>query len=196
MTSTLQVKANRRNAKRSTGPRTKKGKLASSTNAVKHGLRSKQLVVMGEKFEELDSIREDLFADFSPTTTIEEILIENLAILFWRLQRAWIAEAGILKKEYWREQEELAIKESKKYERDIYEIDLQPEITDKEAYTRANVKTNYAREMQLAGDLGLSRSYQTSLPTLEAIRRYERSFERSISHILRELRGLKAKKGS
>jgi hypothetical protein len=38
MTSDRQIEANRRNAKFSTGPRTKQGKAASSRNALRHGL--------------------------------------------------------------------------------------------------------------------------------------------------------------
>ncbi|MGY3492316.1 hypothetical protein ACVW1B_001735 [Bradyrhizobium sp. USDA 4502] len=38
MTSDRQIEANRRNAKRSTGPKTGQGKLRSSRNALRHGL--------------------------------------------------------------------------------------------------------------------------------------------------------------
>jgi hypothetical protein len=38
MTSTRQIEANRRNAKRSTGPKTRGGKAKSSQNALRHGL--------------------------------------------------------------------------------------------------------------------------------------------------------------
>ena len=43
-----QIKANRRNSKKSTGPITEPGKKNSSRNALKHGLRSKELVLPGE----------------------------------------------------------------------------------------------------------------------------------------------------
>jgi hypothetical protein len=43
MTSTKQTAANRRNAKRSTGPRTASGKFGSRANALRHGLLSKAL---------------------------------------------------------------------------------------------------------------------------------------------------------
>ncbi|MCC8971767.1 hypothetical protein [Bradyrhizobium brasilense] len=38
MTSTRQIEANRRNAERSTGPKTARGKATSSQNALRHGL--------------------------------------------------------------------------------------------------------------------------------------------------------------
>ena len=40
MTLSKQTIANRKNAKKSTGPKTAKGKAISSQNALKHGLRS------------------------------------------------------------------------------------------------------------------------------------------------------------
>jgi hypothetical protein len=44
MTSKPQLTANRSNAKKSTGPKTKAGKLISSSNAVKHGATAKQFI--------------------------------------------------------------------------------------------------------------------------------------------------------
>jgi len=41
MTSQRKIDANKRNAKRSTGPRTEIGKLRASRNAVRHGLAAK-----------------------------------------------------------------------------------------------------------------------------------------------------------
>ncbi len=44
--------ANRENARRSTGPRTAEGKLASRMNAVKHGILSSAVVVRGLRIRE------------------------------------------------------------------------------------------------------------------------------------------------
>jgi hypothetical protein len=44
-TSEKQKAANRRNAKKSTGPKTVEGKAAVSRNAIKHGLHSSHIVL-------------------------------------------------------------------------------------------------------------------------------------------------------
>jgi len=47
-----QIRANRENAKRSTGPRTAEGKAASSRNGLSHGLCAEKLMLSGEDPEE------------------------------------------------------------------------------------------------------------------------------------------------
>ena len=49
-----------------TGPRTARGKAASSQNAVKHGLRSKDVVIRGESVEEFDNLLQDVRRDQNP----------------------------------------------------------------------------------------------------------------------------------
>ena len=48
MSSKAQVKANRKNAKKSTGPKTAEGKEKVSKNAAKHGLFAAEAVITGE----------------------------------------------------------------------------------------------------------------------------------------------------
>ena len=55
--SAAKLEANRRNSQKSTGPRTEAGKIASSQNAVTHGLRAKTLVLLGEDPLVLDDRR-------------------------------------------------------------------------------------------------------------------------------------------
>ena len=48
MSTEKQIAANRRNAARSTGPRTQSGKARSRFNALKHGCRAKLPILPGE----------------------------------------------------------------------------------------------------------------------------------------------------
>lgn len=79
-TSAKQVAANRRNAQRSTGPKTSKGKARSSANSVKHGAYARQLHPFGsgpyaEAPDEFYERAAKLIAAFEP----EDELIAELA---------------------------------------------------------------------------------------------------------------------
>lgn len=93
MTSRRQIAANRRNAARSTGPRTPEGRAVSSVNAVRHGVLSNRFVAEHENLSEFSALLDDLIAEFEPETALESLLIERLAILFWRERRLASAEA-------------------------------------------------------------------------------------------------------
>ncbi len=83
-----QVKANRKNALKSTGPRTEEGKDASSQNAIKHGLCAKKNVIKTENQDEFDIYRDKMLADLLPDGAMEEMLCERIVSLSWRLKRA------------------------------------------------------------------------------------------------------------
>ena len=55
-TNEKKVLANRRNAKQSTGPRSKGGKAMASRNALKHGILSEAIVLPDEKIEEFNAL--------------------------------------------------------------------------------------------------------------------------------------------
>src|SRR5207253_11310012 len=57
MVSDRKLNANRNNAKKSTGPRTKEGKLASSQNATTHSLFCKHLVLPSENHQLFQVLR-------------------------------------------------------------------------------------------------------------------------------------------
>ncbi len=86
------VEANRRNAKKSTGPRSAAGKAKSSRNAVKHGLLAGRIVLADnaeEDPQQFDLLLDGLRDDYQPQSTIETMLVERLAASFWRLRRAY-----------------------------------------------------------------------------------------------------------
>ncbi len=90
------IEANRRNAQKSSGPRTSEGKRRSSRNAVKHGLLARHVVLTDHANEdprEFDELLEGLMDDYQPQGMIEKMLVERLAASFWRLRRAYRFEA-------------------------------------------------------------------------------------------------------
>jgi len=88
MTSAAQVRANRSNARKSTGPRTPEGKAAASQNAVKHGLLAEQVVIKGEDPAQFECYRDGMLAELAPVGVVEEMLAERAVSLSWRLRRA------------------------------------------------------------------------------------------------------------
>jgi hypothetical protein len=87
MATDKQIKANRQNAQKSTGPKTAEGKAAVSKNAVKHGLFTDS-VVTGETEAEYAAFRGELLAELAPRGVMEILLAERVVSLWWRLIRA------------------------------------------------------------------------------------------------------------
>jgi len=87
MATIAQTLANRRNSKKSTGPRSAEGKAVVAKNAVKHGLFAHEAVITGENREEYDLFRDEILAELAPAGAMEAILAERAVSLSWRLQR-------------------------------------------------------------------------------------------------------------
>jgi hypothetical protein len=87
MSTERQQQASRANGSKSRGPVTSAGKLASSRNAMKHGMLSGTVVLECESTDRFLSLVATLFEEFQPQTPFEESLIENMAIARWRQSR-------------------------------------------------------------------------------------------------------------
>ena len=88
MATERQIAANRKNAQKSTGPRTAAGKAASSQNALKHGLSSHRTVILAEDQRDFDLHRREMLDALAPVTAAQSILAERIVGLAWRLKRA------------------------------------------------------------------------------------------------------------
>ena len=97
MTSDKQLKANRHNSTKSTGPRSQAGKARSRLNSRRHGLTAKTLIIVGENAEDFDQLRAELFEEYHPTSALQIELVERLSGILWRLRRVPIFEAAILR---------------------------------------------------------------------------------------------------
>ena len=97
MTTPAKAKANRRNARRSTGPRTARGKARSSRNALSHGLTAEATVLLpGEDPEEFETFAAEMRDELAPVGRLEQTLAARVVSTAWRLERLSIIEAGIL----------------------------------------------------------------------------------------------------
>ena len=96
MTSFRQIETNRRNALRSTGPKTDEGKQRTSQNAVRHGLTAETVIVPLEDADDYQAFEQAVTADYDGETAVERELVLRLASLLWRLRRATSVETGLL----------------------------------------------------------------------------------------------------
>jgi hypothetical protein len=95
MISLQRVEANRRNALRSTGPRTEEGKQRSRLNAVRHGLTAETVVASLEDAEDYKAFEAAIVSDYDAETAVARELVLRLASLLWRLRRANAIEADL-----------------------------------------------------------------------------------------------------
>ena len=100
MPTQAQRKANRQNAKKSTGPRTPEGKARSSKNALKHGLLARDAVMADEGPAEYDRQLQILEENLFPKNAIEFELVLQIADSRWRLRRITRIEAGLTTYQY------------------------------------------------------------------------------------------------
>ena len=94
MTTDKKAESNRRNAQRSTGPRSETGKAVISRNALRHGLLSRHLIIAGESREEFSELLRLLAEDFQPVGLVENALVERVGIALWRQRRLVRAESA------------------------------------------------------------------------------------------------------
>jgi len=89
MVTEARIIANRRNAQKSTGPRTPEGKAVVAQNAVKHGLTAAKDIISAEHQADFDLYRAQFLAELDPDSPMESMLAERIVNLSWRLKRLY-----------------------------------------------------------------------------------------------------------
>jgi len=84
--------------RKATGPRTAWGKKRSRCNAIKHGIFCNKLLLGNESRAECSLLIQSLVEYFQPEGSLEQILVEELAILLWRRRRVMQAERAEIAK--------------------------------------------------------------------------------------------------
>jgi hypothetical protein len=105
MSTERQQNASRANGRKSHGATTPAGKLASSSNAITHGMLSTTIVLKGESTDRFLGLLTALLEEFEPQTPFEESLIENMAVVRWRQMRIWGMEKAAMEHEMLRQAE-------------------------------------------------------------------------------------------
>ena len=94
--SPAQLEANRRNAAKSTGPRTDQGKVRSRRNGLKHGLTGAGIVLPDEDAEAVQRRMDELEDEMRPQSTLACTLVGRVALMTVRLDRSAEQEAKAL----------------------------------------------------------------------------------------------------
>ena len=94
MTTTKQVKANQANSKKSTGATSDEGKAVIATNALKHGSFAQRLILSDENLDEYAQLIDGLLTSLNPVGTLEQLLVEKIAVATWKQLRLIRAESA------------------------------------------------------------------------------------------------------
>jgi hypothetical protein len=95
MATLLQIQANRRNAQKSTGPRTVEGQAVSRLNALKTGIDARSQVIPGEDPDALEALTLEYHHRFQPAAPEQRFLVDAMVAADWQLRRLRKAEAQV-----------------------------------------------------------------------------------------------------
>jgi hypothetical protein len=193
MTSDRKAEANRRNALKSTGPKTPEGKAAVRLNALKHGLLSEEILLPGEDEEALRKLAESLRAELQPVGELENLLVDRIITLTWRLRRLGRVEAGIFAYELYGQFVERARNEASTYVKtsldDLMDYGTTT-ITDEQKHQQALSKVREMKSKQDSETPTLGRTFARDADKTNAfskLSRYETAIDRQLYKALHEL---------
>lgn len=174
--SVRKLAANRANARKSTGPRTRRGKRRSSMNGLRHGFFAQHLVLRGENVREFARLRKRFMQDLRPTCATELLLVERIVSASWRLRRLQTIEsvthhtqAGI----------DLA-------QSDDFDLLCDDESID-ESERRRSRKRFVARATRMPSISTIARGLANGDDVMERLSRYEQRLDLLIHRSLRQL---------
>jgi hypothetical protein len=199
MTSQDQTEANRRNALKSTGPKSTKGKARASLNALKHGLMAKDIVLPSEDEQEFEGLRRALITELQPEGSLEEQIAERIVACLWRLRRVYPIEAGILLWESLSIERDNALKEARGYQESIRlhwagESDSE-RLTNQKKHNEAMICASKAKQLlrrEAQGPGAAFRRDAVHANALSKLSRYETAIERSLFRALHLFEQLQA----
>ena len=173
MTSLRKIESNRRNALRSTGPRTLEGKQRSSQNARRHGLTAEAVCEPFEDPKDYHAFEQSITADYEATSAVERALVLRVAALLWRLRRATLIETGLL-------------------QNDLESVD---QATQAPSYSGDRIIEVFGAGSTGSAPSGISRSYRKLFAcdktAFELLGRYEASLWRQLRQTLYTLERIK-----
>jgi hypothetical protein len=160
MASQVQIHANRKNAQKSTGPRSAEGKAKSRFNALKSGLHARSQVIPGEDAAELEALAQDYREEFTPRSPSEMVLVDSLIAADWQLRRLRKIEAQL-------------------WQRELTDAHAAADMA--EAYSRNKVLDQAQRRIQTT-----ERSYRKTLKQIRQIQKEDQEAREKEAHRKRD----------
>jgi hypothetical protein len=189
VTSERQKAANRANARHSTGPKTPEGKAVVRTNALRHGLLTRDVVLPEEDAEAFEILRNRVWANFSPVGPMEEFQLDRVVNAMWRLRRLERAETALFHSRMQAlKADRLAIQVREMRLNLDYPL---PQVVRDNAVSEASEARKRAEYERDCDEVLLGRAIDADAKEGDAfgkLARYERSLERSLHRALSELR--------
>jgi len=203
MSTKRQIQANQRNALVSTGPVTSQGKALVSQNAVKHGIFAKDLLITAgdgkEDAQEYQELLNGIILSLNPVGQMECLLVEKIAVDYWRLRRVLRFESGSIRKildmainDYYEKADYFGNKEHKTNDEIDEEIAKCLEKKDKDIQKRIAGLEQQKLRNRLAEDVALKVGSLPASDTYEKVIKYEKAVQRSILQNLALLKRLQS----
>ena len=95
MSSQLQIEANRRNSRKSTGPRTPAGKAISSHDSLGSGIYAESQIIIGERQSDFEDLAAAFHSRYHPDSPDQQALLDIAIHSEWILRRLRSAETGL-----------------------------------------------------------------------------------------------------
>ena len=198
MTSQKQIEANRRNASKSTGPKSEAGKARSKLNSLKHGLLAKAVVLPGEDELEFEGLVQALALELGPNGVLEEQLVGCIAANFWRLRRIYQIESEFFEFqraviEYLNAKDRLKVIEANSGEDAMMQRAVMGIHPDDPWHKSATDEVNKTQSKVQNMSTGLGAIFKNDADNSDALgklARYETGKERSLFQAMHELQRL------
>jgi hypothetical protein len=163
MVTEKQLEANRRNAEKSSGPQSARGKANSSRNNLRHGLTGHISLLPTEDREAHDAFCTELIDSFNPETPMESQLAQSIAEDSWRLNRARAIENNMfaLGRNHERREAQIALADAETFQTQAAAFNLL-------SIYEQRINRNLQRNMKLVRELQAERKQQHDQATEEA----------------------------
>lgn len=203
MATKKQIAANKRNAQKSTGPKTLQGKKRVAMNPLKHGLTSKVACLPFEDRAAFKKIGKEIYEKYKPVDTLQKLLVPQIAFETWRQARVYRIEVGIMtllsSRRIYRACKALSKTEKEGVENKPLDSPnpaiVDPEETEEIAYGKDEATEAEKWASTDAAKLGAAFIMDMqALRELEKISRYKTAIERSLIAKIREIERLQSER--